>query len=51
MRFGLALALILCVIGILYIAPALRGFAHQLGGHDVAPAGDLKSTVFHAEGK
>jgi hypothetical protein len=47
-RFGLALALILCVIGILYIAPALRSFAHQLGGDDVATAGDLKASVVHA---
>lgn len=47
MRFGIALALILGVIAALYVAPAFRKFAHQLGRHDVAAAGDVKS-VFHA---
>lgn len=46
-RFGIAFALLIGVLVALYVPPAMRQFAQQLRGHDVAAAGDHKP--FHAE--
>lgn len=50
MRTGIAIALFAAVIVALLFTQAARQLAHQLGGHDVAGAGDHKSFV-HAEGQ
>lgn len=49
MRFGIALALLISVFVALYVAPAMRQFAHQFGGHVQPRANDLKFSVVHAE--
>lgn len=47
MRFGLALALLLGVIVMLYVAPTIRDFAHYLRNPELAAA--RVSKTVHAE--
>jgi len=47
-RGGISIALLLCVIVALYVAPTFSQFAHQLRG-DVQPRSQNLKSTFHAE--